>query len=67
MLTLSMTFGFFMKVAFKMFGATNFNDDQYLTFVASIGFFCAAFSRFFWTVVQQNLGFRKTYATILMI
>ena len=51
MLMLSMMFAFFMKVAFKSYGSTIYDDDVYLTNVAKIGFLTAAVSRFGWAVL----------------
>jgi hypothetical protein len=51
MLTLSMSFCYYIKVVFKNYGSTLFNDDKYLTEVAGIAFLGAASARFFWGVV----------------
>jgi len=48
MLTLSMSFCYFIKVVFKNFGSINFNDDSYLTAVAGTSFLCGASARFAW-------------------
>ena len=48
MLTLSMSFCYFIKVVLKSFGSQNFNDDKFLTKVVGISFFCGATARFCW-------------------
>jgi Na+/melibiose symporter-like transporter len=65
MVTLSISYGFFTKVAFKSYGSTNINDDIYLTRVALYGFITAATSRFIWPFLQGIIGFKKVYAAIL--
>jgi thiamine transporter ThiT len=67
MVTLSISYGFFTKVAFKSYGSTNINDDIYLTRVALYGFITAATSRFIWPFLQGIIGFKKVYAAILFI
>ena len=51
MITFSMMYAFFMKVAFKSFGSTIYQDDVYLTNTAKIGFLTAAISRFGWAAL----------------
>jgi len=65
MLTLSMSFCYFIKVVFKNYGNINFNDDEFLTTVAASSFFCGASFRFIWGTVQDYIGFKRVYATIL--
>jgi len=65
MLTLSMSFCYFIKVVFKNYGNINFSDDEYLTKVAGTSFFCGASFRFIWGTVQDFIGFKKVYAIIL--
>jgi len=65
MLTLSMSFCYFIKVVFKNFGNLNFNDDAFLTQVAGTSFFCGASARFIWGTVQDFIGFKKVYGIIV--
>lgn len=51
MLTLSMSFCYFIKVVFKNYGNINFNDDEFLTEVAGTSFLCGASARFIWGTV----------------
>lgn len=51
MLTLSMSYPYFMKVACKNLGALYHNDDKYLTTVVSFAFFGGASARFLWGVL----------------
>ena len=67
MITFSMMYAFFMKVAFKSYGSTIYSDDAYLTNTAKIGFLTAAFSRFGWAALQQVIGFKKVYGMILFL
>lgn len=65
MLTLSMSYCYFIKVVFKNYGNIQFNDDQFLTTVAGTSFLCGASARFAWGAIQDFIGFKKVYATIL--
>merc|ERR1712166_125229 len=56
MVTLSISYGFFTKVAFKSYGMLKLNDDQLLTTVSLFGFITAASSRFIWPFVQSYIG-----------
>ena len=67
MIILSMMFAFFMKVAFKSYGSTIYQDDFYLTNVAKMGFLTAAISRFGWAVLQEYLGFKTVYMILLLL
>ena len=51
MLSCSMMYAFFMKVAFKSYGSTIYTDDLYLTNTAKVGFLTAAVSRFGWAAL----------------
>ena len=67
MVMLSMTFGYFTKVAFKSYGSTIHENDVYLTSVAQSGFMTAAISRFVWASVQEVIGFKPVYVILLLI
>ena len=67
MLTFSMMYAFFMKVAFKSYGSTIYDDDVYLTNVAKIGFLTAAISRFGWALLQEMIGFKTVYMILLVL
>lgn len=67
MLTFSLMYAFFMKVAFKSYGQTMYQDDVYLTNVAKVGFLTAALSRFGWAALQEILGFKPVYMIILIM
>jgi nitrate/nitrite transporter NarK len=67
MLTLSMSFCYFIKVVFKNYGNLNFNDDAFLTKVAASSFLCGATFRFIWGTVHDYIGFKKVYALILIV
>jgi nitrate/nitrite transporter NarK len=60
-----MSFCYFIKVVFKNYGNINFNDDEFLTQVAGTSFLCGASARFLWGTIQDYIGFKKVYATIL--
>jgi hypothetical protein len=46
MLTLSLSFCFFIKVAYKSYGSTIYTDDHFLTQAGNRGFIAAATSKF---------------------
>ncbi len=45
MLMLSLTYDFFIKVTFKIFGSQYIDDDMFLTQIGMIGYVLAGFSR----------------------
>lgn len=45
MLFLSVTYDFFMKISFKIFGALFHDDDKFLTEIGMIGYFFAGVAR----------------------
>ena len=52
---------------FKSYGLKVFGyDDYFLTTVGSVGFFFGAL-RFIWALLVDKIGFKKTYAIILVI
>lgn len=65
MLTLSMSFCYFIKVVFKNFGNLNFSDDAFLTEVAGTSFLCGASARFAWGTLQDYIGFKRVYGIIV--
>ena len=65
MITFSMMYAFFMKVAFKSYGSTIYDDDLYLTNVAKIGFLTAATSRFGWAILSEYIGVKPVYFILL--
>ena len=67
MLTFSLMYAFFMKVAFKSYGSTIYSDDVYLTNVAKIGFLTAAISRFGWAALMEMVGFKPVYMVLLVL
>ena len=67
MLTFSLMYAFFMKVAFKSYGSTIYDDDVYLTNVAKAGFLTAAISRFGWAALMEMVGFKPVYMVLLML
>ena len=64
---LSMTYAFFMKVAFKSYGSTVYKDDVYLTNIAKIGFLVSAISRLVWVLVMEVIGFKAVYMVMLVL
>eukprot|EP00347_Sterkiella_histriomuscorum_P010404 403376433 len=67
MLTLSISFSYFMKPSLKSYGSTKFNDDIYLTIVGAVAFLFSAFAKFGWGTAQDYLGFKKVYLMVLAI
>jgi hypothetical protein len=67
MLTLSMSFCYFIKVVLKSFGSINFNDDKFITQVIGVSFLCGACARFVWGALLDIIGFKKVYAMILFM
>ena len=67
MIMLSMTYAFFMKVAFKSYGSTVYKDDVYLTNIAKIGFLVSAISRLAWVLVMEVIGFKAVYMVMLVL
>lgn len=67
MLMLSVTYDFFMKISFKIFGALYHDDDLFLTEIGMIGFFFAGLARMGAPLIMQKYGFFKTYTGCLLI
>jgi MFS family permease len=65
MVTLGISYPFFMKASFKNYGSLFFSDDAYLTMVATFVYAAAAVSRFFWGIIVDWIGFKKVYGFIL--
>lgn len=67
MLILSVSYCFFTKIAFKIYGSTVISDDLFLTKVGIEGYFAGALSRFAGPLLMQKIGFFKTYSLLLLI
>lgn len=67
MLTLSLCFPFFIKVAYKSYGSTIYADDHFLTQAGNRGFLAAAASKFICGFLGQKFGFKKVYIGILLL
>jgi hypothetical protein len=67
MLSLSLSFCFFIKVAYKSFGSTIYSNDYFLTLAGDYGFITAAISKFLCAAIGQNIGFKKVYIGILCL
>jgi hypothetical protein len=67
MLILSVSYCFFTKIAFKIFGSTVIADDLFLTKVGIEGYFAGALSRFAGPLLMQKIGFFKTYSLVLLV
>jgi hypothetical protein len=67
MLFLSVTYDFFMKISFKVYGALYHDDDLYLTQIGMQGYFFAGVARMCAPLVMQKIGFFKTYTGCLVI
>lgn len=66
MITCGISYPFFMKASFKNYGSLFFQDDSFLTMVATFVYASAALSRFFWGLIQDWLGFKTVYKMILV-
>lgn len=67
MLMLSLTYDFFIKVTFKIFGSQYIHDDMFLTQIGMTGFVAAGCSRMISPIIMQKIGFFKTYSGVLTI
>lgn len=66
MITFGISYPFFMKASFKNYGSLFFSSDSYLTLVATFVYASAALSRFIWGIVLDVIGFKKSFAMILL-
>ena len=67
MLSLSLSFCFFIKVAYKSYGSTIYSNDKFLTLAGNYGFITAAISKFVCAAIGQKVGFKKVYIGILCL
>lgn len=67
MLLSSVTYGFFTKICFKAYGSNFHTNPGMMQELIRIAFIFSALSRFFWPIVMDQIGFQKTYATVLGI
>jgi len=67
MLFLSVTYDFFMKISFKVYGGLYHNDDMYLTQIGMLGYFFAGLARMCAPLIMQKYGFFNTYTICLVI
>jgi len=67
MLVSSVTYGFFTKITFKAYGSQYHSLPSYMQELVGFAFPVSAFSRFFWPLVMDRIGFQKTYGTVLAI
>jgi hypothetical protein len=65
MLTLSMSFSYFVKPAMKNYGSQKFNNDMFLTAIGGIAFVASAIAKFMWGALQDKFGFFKVYLFML--
>lgn len=52
MLTSSVTYCFFMKIAFKIYGSTYYDDDELLNSIGMQGYFSGAIARVFFPIIM---------------
>lgn len=57
MLVSSVTYGFFTKICFKAYGSNFHSDPSVMQSLVKIAFIFSAFSRFFWPIVMDQIGF----------
>ena len=67
MLMCSMSFSYFMKPSLKTYGSMTISSDSLLTIVGSLSFLTSSVAKFAWGTIQDRLGFRKVYFTMLCI
>ena len=63
----SMFYGLFVVNAFKNFGLENIHDDRFLTITGGIGAGMNGVSRFLWASLIDFFGFKKIYASLLIL
>lgn len=67
MLSSSVTYCFWIKMANKVFGSVYHDNDAYLTLNSMEAFFFAACARMIAPIIMQKIGFFKTYTCILLL
>jgi hypothetical protein len=67
MLTLSVTYCFFIKVGNKIFGSIYHESDYFLTVTAMEAYFFASCARMGAPIIMQKIGFFKTYFGVLIL
>lgn len=67
MLSLSVTYCFFIKMANKIIGSLHHESDEFLTMTSMYAFFVAASARMGAPMIMQKIGFFKTYGGLLIM
>jgi len=67
MLTLSVTYCFFIKMGNKIFGSIYHDNDAFLTITSMEAYFFAASARMLAPILMQKIGFFKTYGLVLIL
>lgn len=63
----SMCLGTFTSYVFKSYGEQNIPDDAFMTTVGAVGSVLNGLCRPFWASIQDKIGYRKVYFSILII
>lgn len=67
MLALSMTYSYFVKLTFKVYGSTYHTDQAFLGASSYHGFYFGVFARMGSPWIMTKIGFEKTYLGVLVI
>ena len=67
MLSLSISFGTYIGLTYKVYGSLFHDSDIYLTEVGQFGFILATISYLIWAVLYDFVGFKNSYTVILVI
>lgn len=67
MIFCSTAYGYFVASNFKNYGIMKISEDSFLTLIGSLSSFFNGGGRFFWGLISDKFGFKKTYLTILII
>jgi hypothetical protein len=67
MLTLSVTYCFFIKMGNKICGSIYHDNDAFLTVTSMEAYFFAASARMLAPILMQKIGFFKTYGLVLIL
>jgi len=63
----SSSFPYYIANNFKSYEQRDINDDKFITIVGSIGAIFNGLSRSFWSSLQDIIGFKKVYISLLIL
>ena len=61
------SFGFYVMGSFKSYGQTYIADDEFLTYIGSVGSLLNGFSRIFYSTLLDYYSFKKVFGFLVIL